>query len=402
MTVFRLLMPTVGDYREDIERWISASVGQPVSIGSLEAEWHGYGPRLNIIDVNVYDDKHEKLITSVKGARVGLDLLGSLLNGQIELGDLTVTGVNLSVLHLEDGSIAVQGFSLNRKQDASTEKNNRLLEWMFSQKSIAIEAGEFIWRDVTTDKQLQFSSVNLDLRNSGSRHQFDGSAGLPASMGRRIAFAIDVSGDVLQPGGWNGKAYINGGGLQIDSLIQGHDVAGIHVNHGVAEITLWSEWRNARLVSLEGMLSSLGVELVSVDSHDMDNAPEKQNAAGAIPGSYKADTLSGKFVWQKRDDGWALAVNDFVLGREGRLWPFSNFNVAVSGQTESPDISVKASYLHTADISDLLMTSNLPTARLRRALEALKPEGDLYDTYLGFHGTDNSSQKIEIVTRFYA
>lgn len=400
MTVSRVLLPTAGEYRKNIEQWISVSVGQPVSIEALEAEWHGFGPRLKMINVNVFDDKHEKLVTSLKEARVGIDLLGSLLNGQIELEDLTVSGASLSVSHLEDGSIVVQGLSLNRQQVSPSRRNNRLLQWMFSQDSIAIEASEFVWRDIVTDKQLQFSNVNLELRNAGSRHQFDGSAALPVSMGRRIAFAFDITGDVLKPRGWSGKGYINGGGLHIDSLIRDREISGIHVDRGTAEVRLWSEWKNARLVRLEGMMSSLGTELSSVNIHEVNNDAGNQNDVVTKSGSYKADTLSGKFVWQREESGWMLAVDDFVLGREGRLWPFSNFSVRLSGKTESPDIYAKASYLHMADIRDLLLASNLPATRLREALAALEPKGDLYDTYIEFRGGDNSSERINIASRF--
>ncbi|HEX2200422.1 MAG TPA: hypothetical protein VHH93_00135, partial [Gammaproteobacteria bacterium] len=43
ITVVRML-PSLGDYRQEIEAWVAKSGGYPVMIGSIEVSWHGIAP----------------------------------------------------------------------------------------------------------------------------------------------------------------------------------------------------------------------------------------------------------------------------------------------------------------------------------------------------------------------
>jgi len=101
LTISRILLMMAADYRQEIEQWISVSLGQPVQIGMLEADWHGFGPRLNMKDIVLLDDKKEKILIGFKEARAGLDLAASLLNGRIELGHLAISGARLSASRRE-------------------------------------------------------------------------------------------------------------------------------------------------------------------------------------------------------------------------------------------------------------------------------------------------------------
>ena len=49
------LLPHVEDYRTQIVAAISRSIGLPVRIGTIEADWLGLRPQLNFTDVRIYD-----------------------------------------------------------------------------------------------------------------------------------------------------------------------------------------------------------------------------------------------------------------------------------------------------------------------------------------------------------
>ena len=51
----RVLFPNADRYRGDLESWLSGVAGQPVAIGSLEAEWRGLGPEFRITDLRLRD-----------------------------------------------------------------------------------------------------------------------------------------------------------------------------------------------------------------------------------------------------------------------------------------------------------------------------------------------------------
>ena len=63
-TVLRAMLPYATGYIAEIESGISAQIGLPVSIGSLDADMHWFTPRLKVLDLVIYkEDGREKLIS---------------------------------------------------------------------------------------------------------------------------------------------------------------------------------------------------------------------------------------------------------------------------------------------------------------------------------------------------
>lgn len=54
-----VVLPNVGVYHERIEQALSQAVGQPVTIGRIEARWQGLNPDL-VLDQVVIADRHGK------------------------------------------------------------------------------------------------------------------------------------------------------------------------------------------------------------------------------------------------------------------------------------------------------------------------------------------------------
>ena len=44
VSIFRLALPNIGEYREDFQTWITESMGHPLEIKQLDAGWQGWIP----------------------------------------------------------------------------------------------------------------------------------------------------------------------------------------------------------------------------------------------------------------------------------------------------------------------------------------------------------------------
>ena len=415
MTVIRLLLPYIDLYQQDIERWLSDALGQPLHIKSVEAEWHGLGPLLHLHDIAFLDRHGGGVRASLAEASIAIDVPRSLLNGELILGSLTVSGVSLSVIYHRDGSIAIAGLGAVAERNKVSADNGgagAMLGWLFSQEHLALENSTIHWYDERFSRQdLQFINVNLELQNDDERHQFDGSASLPDDLGRRFSFAIDLLGDVFIAGGWSGHAYINGAGLQTASLLNWLPLPGIRVDKGVAELRLWTEWQASRLQQLDGEVSIFGMQLSSVP-------------AEAYPAlrTELLDSLSGRFHWQRHVDGWQFDVNRFIVGRRGQFWPQSNYHLIwsspspgaemqngtsvdesltaemaeivspASARTDAEDnaaedeyLQLSADYLRLDDVLALFQLSDVDMPAVRDTLTHLQPSGELRNLRLQWH-----------------
>lgn len=404
LTFVRLLLPYTYLYKDDIQRWLSQALAQPVQIGELAAEWRGWGPRLILNDIVFLDAASQQPQVRLAQATVALDLVASALSGRPQLGNFTVSGISLSLERLADGRINIAGFSPLR-EDAPPADNAAVLHWLLSQDRLALENSDLYISDESLSlDQLHFVNANVELRNSGQRHQLDGSASLPDELGRRFSFAVDLQGDIFVAGGWSGWAYLNGSGLQLPSLLNAFPLAGIRLKQGVAELRLWSYWEQARLQHLEGEFSGFGLEL---QGRVVDNSP---------PAGEYLDALSGRLSWQHTELGWILDVDRFLLGRRGEFWPRGSFRVAKTHQPQQlvnidpaqtddggsdylkvlPKFEIWADYGRIDDGLALLRLSDIVTDEQWAMLDGLRPAGVVEDFHLQWF----AGQRIALETRF--
>jgi len=385
LTFVRLMLPYASLYQQDIEQWLGQALGQPVKIGGLEADWHGLGPQLKLYEIDFLDRHSGGIRASLKQAGIAVDVPATIFNAELRFGSLTVSGVSLSVMRHHDGSIAVAGLGGTAMGDAVavSDSSTVMLGWLFSQERLALVDSTIHWYDESlSQKDLQFVNVNLELRNEGDRHQFDGSASLPDDLGRRFSFAADLQGDVFVAGGWDGRAYLNGAGLQTAPLLNWLPLSGVHVDKGVAELRLWSEWQQSRLQRLDGELSVFGLNLSP--------RPNRGQSAGS---SEFLDALSGRFSWQRQSHGWRLDVDRFTLGRWGEFWPQGDYHVewsepgSPSGSSDDAGVLVEsagnaklqlwADYVRLDDVAAVLMLTDLLPNVAREYVMAVQPAGEL-------------------------
>jgi len=411
LTLARLALPFASHYPEEIQHWVSVELGQSVKIKSLTAEWQGFGPLFNFNDLAFLDPASGGVRASLKQASIAIDIPASLFNAEWRFGNLTVSEVELSVIRQRDGSVAVAGMAgVAEENVANQDSGSGLLNWLFSQDRLALAHSTIYWFDEhLAQGDLQFVNVNLELRNDGDRHQFDGSASLPNDLGRRFSFAVDLQGDIAVAGGWSAKAYLNGAGLQASSLLNWLPLAGVQVDSGVGEVRLWGEWEASRLQQLDGEMSAFGLHLST-----------RPSIVHKIIDTELLDSLSGRFSWKRKEAGWHFSIERLTLGRQGHFWPQGSYHLAwsdaslptnsehklqiidgavasesqhlsvVDSEAQTPGdellieeptavskLKIWADYVQVDDVLSLLLLTDLPLEQLREAVDVLQPSGEL-------------------------
>jgi len=374
LTLVRVLLPYVDEYQSEIQTWLRASLEQSVSFSSVEAQWKGLGPSFTFKNILFRDKVTGQTLVNLDEASVAIDIPASLFSNQLQLGSLTVVGAGLSVLKRSDGRFEVEGFSGLGQGAASSEDRGQLLDWLLMQEKLALEGSTLLWRDENHPGQaLRFIGVNLQLRNDGEHHQFDGFASLPSDIGKRFVFAVDLSGDMLSAKAWSGKAYVSGVAMQLGEMLGWLPLSGVSAEKGIADISLWSDWQQGELQQLEGDVSIRGTLLVRDE--------EKESAA--LPEFL--DTLSGRFFWHRDTTGWALAIDDFNLGRWGDVWPAGAIRVKASSEKDQQQFEFSSDYIRIDDIVALLRMSDFPEPALRDALAGLQPSGVIKQAHVRYN-----------------
>ncbi|HEY5604536.1 MAG TPA: YhdP family protein [Gammaproteobacteria bacterium] len=402
--IARLLLPLAGDYNQDVESYAAQLIGRPVKIMSLDAEWHGMSPSLVLNNVRLLSRDGNSTILQLSRARLDFDLVGMAFSRQVRFKRFALAGADLSVVREPSGTINLSGFETSQPEPGGDDSTAAMLQWLLAQGEINVHARNLVYQDMEKSGQRYlFSNVSFVLKNRNSRHLIDGTFGFPQHSGQEFAFALDIAGDVISGTDWSGRMYVSGTNLEISRIFGGLRSQGHLVNIGKANFQLWSEWREAALVGVQGDLSLETVKwqydkqftplFHSLLGKNRDTTQDGKAGTRGDSGSIEYDNIVGRFTWGRSDEGWQLIGDKFVLARNSRIWPTTQFAVHyLSDQARkragSRQLDIRANLIRLEDITPLVPVLIGDYQDYAAYLAKLAPQGDIHNTNFRWSETE--------------
>ena len=376
------LLPNIADYTGAVERALSRSIGERVTIGGIRAGWHGLRPELDLSNLRIHD-RAGSTVLSLPGVDATVSWT-SLALASIQFHSLVFDQPNLKIRRDAAGRIHVAGMEL--KGDPSGPDFSA---WLLSQREIVIRNARLSWNDEQRAAPLlNFSGVALTLRNAAGLHRF----ALRAHTERELASTLDVRGELRIPrleqaAHWTARLY-----AQLDNT----DLSGwqrwidypIEIRAGRGGVRLWLGFSGKRLteatadVALAQFAARLAPDLPLLELDYL------EGRLGGNPTQAGFD-LFGKHVALKTSGGVALPAADF-----GVSWEYARPERARSG-------SLQASALELQPLSRLAEFLPFPQD-VRRRLAQIEPRGKVIDLKLTWAGEADRPERYSVRGRFVA
>lgn len=364
----RLLAPLAVQYRADVADWASELLGQPIEVGRLRGNWRGLGPELILYDLQLINPQSHKPTLYLEEVRITFGLIDSLRQLAPVVRKVSFISPRLRVIRRQNGTITVGNLHELNPGDGSSA--------FLLPTYLSLEKGEVIWEDQMVNvPPLRLSDVNLKLRNSGARHQLNGSLTLPGERPGQIELAIDLHGQLDKIDSWSARSYIQSSGIDLAFLLNRRVAEKYRFSNRQAEIKLWGEWDHKGLISLEGTTRWERVAITRQAS-----APEQTTAS-----TLNLDKAAGALRLQRQTGGWRLDLVDLQINRNGRDWP--NSQVGVSALQDAQGnwrIRAGSSQLRVEDIHAISTLFPLPDSGIERMLKQVKANGSLNNLRLDF------------------
>ena len=223
ISLIRVFITDVKDYRQEIELLASTILEKDVKIDSMDARLSGFVPLIVFKGVRMLDNSGTKQLLRFDEAHLTIDPLRSLASLKIIPKGFTVYGVSLGVNRKKDGTMQIQDLNLaelgdqfNFNSEGAVAESAELAEWLSKRSELAIKNSTVIWQDAElSDKGIKIENVNFYIRNDDERHQLTGTVTLPEQLGQDFAIAFDFKGNLLNPKDWRGDFYAKGTSLKI-------------------------------------------------------------------------------------------------------------------------------------------------------------------------------------------
>ena len=342
--LFRLFLPRLPEYQEEIKDWASTAIGMQVEFRSMDARWGLSGPELKFYGTELMRPGSPTRLVAAAEVGVGVSLIRLLTDRTLVVDTVTVRDTSIELRQLEDCSWQVQGSSPGDLLNASPADPG------------AIGSVDVIGVDIELqlirhgDERPAFFDVSrVQLRRDDLRIALDANIQLPENIGGQI----DVSATQILAGDertWNVSVEADDIDMVGASNLLRDDRYRFGSGQGNVNIDL--AYANERVVSATANIDF--EELAIGDGPTFD--------------------ISGRFDVNNDIDGWLLAADELRMSTPAGEWPRSSLRVETSTDHTGKVVMLdaRASYLNLADF-ELFM--DWLDADRRQFFEQLQPDG---------------------------
>jgi uncharacterized protein (TIGR02099 family) len=352
------ILPDIERYHDLISVSVSKSIGQPVTIGRIEADWRGIRPHLLLSDVRILDRNNPQVSALAFHHVDGVVSWLSLLTGQVRLYSLELDQPDLLIKRDAQGVLHIAGVALGGPPKAG----NNLADWLLHQSHILVTNARITWRDEQSSApDLVLSQVSLLIKNNGLHHRFAVRALPPPELSAQLDLRGDLYGASFdQLNSWRGELYTE---------LAYADVAAWRV-----WLPLPDEFRNGQGAVRAWMKLHAG----TVDELTADVAlaqVQAQLASDVLP--LDLLTLHGRLAWRGTANSFQVSTRQLALQMSNGLnLPPTDFylNMVDASGKQAATGELRANTLNLANLAAL--TDVLPLDReLKRKLTEFAPQG---------------------------
>lgn len=363
LSVARLWVPVLGEYRLAAETALGGLLDQPVSIGRMDATWRGLNPVIKLREVSIAPRAAQGRPLEIDEVWVGIDIQAFVHEGEIRPASIDIIGAGVTVSRGSDGQLRLQGIETGAGDGAGL---SRLLQM----ERLAIHDSRLTFHDQASERApLRLSDVTLTLQNEQGRYSAIGYVLLPPELGYRVDIQGMLQGGGPELAGWSGALYLKGQSL----VLSAENLPGLpHQTQvaGNADVRAWLDLGGG------GLHSAVG----EVDLRDL-----RVTAAGN--GEHlEFDRFSGQLGWRLRDAGWQLAGQDLIVEQDGVVREGTRFAVTQVHSGEEPRIMADFRQLHLRDLRLVALLAPGVDVEQQRQLARLRPDGMIEELLLRISG----------------
>lgn len=328
--LFRLLLPRLPEYQDEIKLRAGAAIGAQFDFSSMDARWKFNGPQLTFYGAELVLPETEVALVDAEEVSIGVSLYSLLVERTLVIDQLIVQGADISIAKDAAGEWVVQGQPLSRLLEFQPEPSGDVNDLIIIADKImvsyayAIDAPPLLF-------DLQHARIERDVDGFAAEATID----LPADMGGRSEVAATYrQADENTPERW--QLFTETRQIHLDGWGRLLPEPAAATLAGNGDMTTWIEFTDGQLQSAT---SNFGLSDFRYGDDD--------NAWPAI--------LEGRVEFSRKDNGWILAAEKLRLETGRGEWPESTLRAEIvrDEQGELDVVEFRASFLNLDDLEFL-------------------------------------------------
>jgi uncharacterized protein (TIGR02099 family) len=370
--LFRLFLPKLPDYQDNIKGWASDAIGMTVEFSGMDARWGLSGPEVEFYDAELLTSATQTRLVAAEEVSVGVGLMRLLVDRKFVVDQVVVRDTSIEVRQLENGEWWVQGGPIEQLLPARRGEGGGDI----GRIDVIGEDIELRLLQPGDEKPRRFRITRVQANRDDVRLAIDATIDLPDELGRRLRVsATQLLSDAPGDRRWDVTVDIDGIELAGVTAMQPAEAA--RFDSGSGDVTLSLEFFDKRVQSATA----------TIDIDDI-----------AIAGLTDL-ALSGRLEFLMDEDGWLVAANDLKARTPTGEWPESTLRLEAGTDAEGKIVMVdaQASFL---DFAHLPVIKPWLSPEQRELLEDHDPSGVVRDLDLTVSGIGTDVPVFDASLRF--
>ena len=350
--LFRLLLPRLPEYQDELKVWASDALGMQVEFAGMDARWGLDGPELQFRSAELIRDGTR--IIAADEVDVGLSLTRLVTEGVYIVDRVAVTSTQVELRERADRTWTLQGVELDSLLPQSPAEN--AADIVVDIRSMTVR----LFR-AAAESPTEFLVPRALVSRAANRTQADIDVRLPESLGRQAAVGVSIlAADGAAAGDVAPRVDVT-----VDS--RGIDLAGWSALVGAGAMPLLSGTAdvNASLAIGEGRVTGATADLRIRDALLVAEQP------------FSAD---GRAEFRGGSDGWLVALDRFQLTTPNGSWPRGNLRVEAS--VDDGRVVMLGTNADFIDLADVPVFAPWLPEEHRARIESLAASGRIHDLEL--------------------
>ena len=372
--LFRLFLPRLPEYQDDIKGWASAAIGMSVEFSGMDARWGLSGPEVEFYDAELIKNDTLARIVAAEQVSVGVALSNLLFDRQAVVDRVVVRDTTLEVRQLADGTWVVQGSPIDQLLPAREQP---------------VGPGGGLG---PIEIRLQDIAVNLLQPGDERPKTFQ----IPLLIVNRDDIRMAIDADVELP----------------EALGEALRVSAVQFLDGPPEERSWDVQLELQAVRLRGLSALQPVEQAWFDSGrgDLDVSIEiagkrVRSAAAVVDlrnisiATLAGLALRGRVEFLGDEEGWLVAASDVQATTPAGQWPLTSVRVetGINEDGKIAMVDLQASYLNFADAAVALPWLD---EEQRTMLGDFDPTGVVRDLVVRLSDLDTETPQFNVAAEF--
>ncbi|MDJ0699585.1 MAG: YhdP family protein [Woeseiaceae bacterium] len=324
--LFRLFLPRLPEYQDQIKSWASDAIGMQVEFSGMDARWGLRGPELEFYDAELIRIGTQTQAIAAQKVSVGVALLRLIADRDLVVDRVTLSDTAIEVRQLVDGRWWVQGMPVDELSQLQAGGAGDVGNIEFVGEDIEIR---FLQPE---DERPRFFKIpRVRFSRDDETIVVDGVVRLPDALGRDLNLsAIQLLGKPRSERSWDVTVDIDG------------------INLGEASDLLEDEYESRGFSSGQGEIE---VSLVVADAAVQSATADIDFTDLSIAEAASFD-LRGRLEFGQFDDGLLVAAQELVIVSDDGERPAAElrFEASKNDAGEIVMVDARASYLNLEDL----------------------------------------------------